>query len=219
MVRINFSVRGLKALQFMVLAALLLVIGVSAPALAAKGVGINLGSIAVNETLYPGRRYDLATMVVTNTGTELANYAFTLVFREGQEELQPERSWVVTEPRELSLPPGRQAPVRVVLRLPLNARPGRYFAFLAAHPVEPASGGVSIGVAAATRLSFTVGPASPWMAAWFWLTDRMQRTAPWSYILIGLVFLTALVTALSRRYTLKIQIKGGRDEPRGGDKP
>lgn len=192
--------------------------GAGGGAAVSRGVAINVGRIEVRQVLYPGRRYDLATVSVVNTGSGEDEYTLSFIFAEGQRELRPDPAWLVLRPERVRIAAGGRAPVRVGLALPLRARPGRYFAFLAAHPVARAGSGVTIGVAAAARLSFEVGAASPAHAAWFWLADRLSRGAPWSYAGVVLAVLAVAVFALGRRYSFQFRIER-RGGGRGGGGP
>jgi hypothetical protein len=84
--------------------------------------------------------------------------------------------------------------VDVRLTLPSGADAGEYFAYLEAHPVTNAEG-VSVSVAAATKVSFTVKDAS-------WLEAQRTRVNRWlddNQVLIwGLV--AVVLGALLYRY-------------------
>jgi hypothetical protein len=200
-----------------VLAGLLLFQGA---AQAAKGVSINVGSVAVDDVLYPGRSYHLATIAVRNTGTDTDDYTFSFIYAEGQEELRPDASWLVLQPETVTLEPGEQAAIRVGLRLPVKVRPGEYFAFLTAHPVLPAEGAVAVGVAAAARLRFEVVPASFIQGLMFRAGDWFAKNAPWSYLLAGAAALSLLWTVVRRKFAVSVQVRRRKPGPDDrGDSP
>ena len=201
MIRIKFN----KKLCCVVMITAFLLI--TSSAYASKGVSINVGSITVDETLYPGRSYQLASITVHNTGTETSDYTLSFIYAEGQEEYRPDPAWLLLEPEQMTLHPGEQASVSISLRLPIKVRPGKYFAFLAAHPVRPAEGGVAVGVAAAARLSFEVVPATYLQGLLFRIGDGFARHAPWSYLTVGIIAVGILGAIAMRRFYINIQVQ------------
>lgn len=94
---------------------------------------------------------------VVNTGHVEASYSLRVTYREGQAELRPPPEWFRFDPDRFLLEPGEVQSVSVRLSLPASAETGDYFAFLEAFPVVD-EGGVTVGVAAAAKLTFTVEP-------------------------------------------------------------
>ncbi len=162
------------------------------------GVGVGLGKINIDETLSPGGIYRLPSLPVLNTGDEPADYEVEVTFLSEQEERRPEASWFSFNPQSFHLEPGKSQIVEVSLTLPVNARAGNYFAFLEAHPVKKAEG-VTIGIAAATKLNFTVEPSGLLGAIIERIRSLLEQLQPIHYVLIGVVGLGILVL-VGRRY-------------------
>ena len=171
-------------------------------AFAKIGVGVGLGKVQIDEELSPGGIYKLPTLPVLNTGDQDGDYEVTVTY------LQPPVEWFTFGPQKFPLSAGGSQNVEVSLTLPVDARPGDYFAFLEAHPVAKAEG-VTIGVAAATKLNFTVKPAGVLGAAVERLRSLLENNAPASYIIIavvGGVLALSLLVVVGRKY-LAVQIR------------
>jgi len=126
-------------------------------AVAKVGVGVGLGKIQIDEALSPGGIYNLPSLPVLNTGDEDLEYEIEVTYLSEQEEMQPAGEWFNFSPQSFPLTAGSSQIVDIALTLPVDTRPGDYFAFLEAHPTAVGEG-VTIGVAAATKLNFTVAP-------------------------------------------------------------
>lgn len=176
-------------------------------ALAKIGVGVGLGKVQIDEQLSPGGIYKLPTLPVLNTGDEAGEYTVEVTYLSDQPELRPDASWFSFTPQSFPLDAGGSQLVDVSLSLPVDVRPGNYFAFLEAHPVAKAEG-VTIGVAAATKLSFTVKPAGILGAAIERIRSLLENNAPASYIIlaaIGVAAALGLAVVVGKKY-LAVQI-------------
>lgn len=180
-------------------------------AVAKIGVGVGLGKIQIDEKLSPGGIYKLPTLPVLNTGDEAGEYKVEVTYLSDQPELQPDASWFSFTPQSFALDAGGSQLVDVSLSLPVDTRPGNYFAFLEAHPVAKGEG-VTIGVAAATKLNFTVKPSGVLGAAIERLRSLLENNAPTSYIIIavvGGVLALSLLVVVGRKYlAVQIRFKG-----------
>jgi len=177
-------------------------------ALAKIGVGVGLGKIQIDEELSPGGIYKLPTLPVLNTGDEAGEYQVEVTYLSDQPELRPDTSWFSFTPQSFPLDAGGSQLVDVSLSLPVDVRPGNYFAFLEAHPVARGEG-VTIGVAAATKLNFTVKPSGVLGAAIERIRSLLENNAPTSYIVIGVigaVLALSFAVAVGRKY-LAVQIR------------
>lgn len=179
--------------------------------LAKIGVGVGLGKIQIDEKLSPGGIYKLPTLPVLNTGDEAGEYKVEVTYLSDQPELQPPGEWFTFTPQKFPLSAGGSQLVDVSLSLPVDTRPGNYFAFLEAHPVARGEG-VTIGVAAATKLNFTVKPSGVLGAAIERVRSLLENNAPTSYIIIvviGAVLALSLLIILGRKYlAVQIRFKG-----------
>ena len=177
-------------------------------ALAKIGVGVGLGKVQIDEELSPGGIYKLPTLPVLNTGDEAGEYKVEVTYLSDQPELRPDASWFSFTPQSFPLDAGGSQLVDVSLSLPVDTRPGNYFAFLEAHPVARGEG-VTIGVAAATKLNFTVKPSGVLGAAIERIRSLLENNAPTSYIVIGVigaVLALSFAVAVGRKY-LAVQIR------------
>lgn len=172
---------------------------------------MGLGKVAIDEELTPGGIYKLPTLPVLNTGDEDGEYQVTITFREDQEEFRPEEGWFTFSPQSFPLKAGESQQVEVSMTLPLGVRPGEYFAFLEASP-KVSGEGVSVGVAAATKLNFTVKPANILQAIIERIRKLFENNAPASYIFVG-VIVAAGALIVGRRYIdLRIGLKKGKSK-------
>jgi hypothetical protein len=165
------------------------------------GVGVGTGKIILDQPLKPGLIYSLPPFVVINTGDEASEYEVTIEHRENQPEIRPAKDWFNYKPISFYLEPGKTQTVQTKLSLPVKgAKPGDYFAFLSAHPVSKAEiGGTSVGVAAASKLYFTVAPANFFTGVYYRIVSLLSLYRPWSYVVMA-VIIAALAVVFSRRF-------------------
>lgn len=206
----------MKIIKNLILASLVLALSASL-ALAKVGVGVGLGKVAIDEPLTPGGVFNLPTLPVLNTGDEAGDYEVEVTFLSEQEELRPEPEWFTFSPQQFPLDAGESQTVEMTLVLPVNARPGDYFAFLEAHPVTKGEG-VSIGVAAATKLSFTIKPSGVLGAAIERLRSLIATNAPLSYYLLGIGGGVIVLIVVRRNLDIQVKLKKGKRETKARDK-
>ena len=171
------------------------------------GVGVNVGKIQVDETVSPGGSYALPSIGVVNTGHDPSEYSLRITYEFEQAELEPPESWFSFSPKRFHLEPNQSQRVEIRLKLPLTARPGNYFAFIEAYPVTArGAGGVAIGIAAATKLSFTVKPSNVFSAAFLWFFHRFRDASPWSWTGVGIFGSLVLGFLFYKFVPLRLQI-------------
>ncbi len=189
---------------------------ITGAALAQEGVGVNVGSIEVDEPIAPGGTYRLPSIGVINTGHDPGTYSLRITYLSGQPEMEPAEDWFRFSPDLFVLEPDEAQSVIVSIQLPLTARPGDYFAFVEAFPVRETEegGGASVGIAAATKLSFTVEQSNVFNASALWVYHRFQDTSPFSYIGIGLLAAALAAFLLFRvgRVRLRFRLERGERE-------
>lgn len=173
------------------------------------GVGVGTGSIRVTEKLKAGQSYNIPPIVIINTGDVAGKYGVGVQWRENQPEFKPPAEWFKFNPKEFFLEPGKSQVVNITLNLPIRgAEPGDYFAFLQGFPVrETLPGQASVGVAAASKLYFTVSPANIFLGIYYKTASFLQKTSPWSYIVLGLLVLAVLFATLRRFVSLNISFR------------
>ncbi len=172
------------------------------------GVGIMPGIIKVDKGLLPGGQYKIAPVQVVNTGNISSQYELIITRMARQEELQPPAEFVSFSPRIFTLEAGKSRTIDLNLNIPANATAGNYLAYVEARPVSTEAGGMTIGIAAATKLYFTVLPADMLQSFAADIGRFFGRTSPFSYIVLGLLAV-AVFAFLFRRY-IRLDIKLSR---------
>jgi hypothetical protein len=175
-------------------------------ALAQAGIGIAPGIIRVDEPVFPGMYYKLPSLQVVNTGTVAGQYEIVLAPTANQEELQPDESYISFNPKSFQLAPGASQSISLSLNLPARAKPGDYLAFIEAHPVPAAEGGTSIGIAVATKLYFTIKSTNILMSLLYAIAGFFTSTAPYSYIVLGVIVLGIIIFFLRRNIRLEVRL-------------
>jgi hypothetical protein len=182
-------------------AAFTLLLLLPAVAGADRGVGVTAGRIEVADRLKPGGAYRLPPVGVLNTGDEPGQYEVEAGQPSAGGLKHAPASWFEFEPRRFFLEPGGGQEVSVRLVLPASAEPGDYAAYIEARPVIDGSG-ATIGVSAATSLTFSVKPSS-WLAAQRLRVNRwMDQLWPWSLVAPSLVLAGLGVRWLQENYQI-----------------
>jgi hypothetical protein len=176
-------------------------------AFATIGVGIGAGKITLDEELTPGSIYQLPSLPVLNTGDEPSDYAVSIEYNEVQSQMKPKADWFTFTPKTFHLEPGKSQVVKVSVAVPIKTIPGEYFSYLEAHPVVADVAGVtSIGVAAASKLYFTVAPANFLQGIFYRTKSLVERGTPWTYIGFGIIALIVLIKIFRKFFKFNIAI-------------
>jgi hypothetical protein len=177
-------------------------------AFASVGVGVGIGKIHVDESLKAGQVYKLVTLPVSNTGDTRLEYELTVEFHEGVKELWPERDWFNFSPKTFWLEPGEVKPVEVIVTIPVNVKPGDYFAYLEAHPLkkDDGSGVTQVGIAAASKLYFSANASSIWVAVYYRILTIMDLYKPTSYIILGIVLFVIAVIIFRKYFSFNVSL-------------
>ncbi|HNP79442.1 MAG TPA: hypothetical protein PKI00_01160 [Candidatus Pacearchaeota archaeon] len=174
------------------------------------GVGVGIGKIQVDEILRPGQTYHLPDLPVINTGDEAMLYQVSTEYRDNIKESDPDKDWINFYPNSFKLEPGSVKLVNVSIDLPIDAKPGNYFAFLQAQPIkegENAEGSSSINIAAAAKLYFTIEPANIFQAVYYKLEYFWNKFYPWDLAIVGLIVLIILIYNFRKRFNIEIKPK------------
>lgn len=185
-------------LALLIVFSLLLLLSGATPGYAQVGVGVSIAKIVVDDPVSPGEIYRLPSVGVMNTGQEAGEYEVAVFYHHEQKELRPPQDWFAFKPETFHLEPGESQSVAITLSIPVNAKPGDYFAYIEAHPISKETG-VVIGIAAATKLYFTVKPANVFAGVVARVSAFFETTAPGSYIGLG-ILAVIVVILVSRRY-------------------
>lgn len=173
---------------------------------AGPGVGVSTGEIRVEDRLAPGGSYRLPAIGVFNSGDQAGEYQVRVGRAGDLPKLFPGEGWVKLEPSRFRLAPNESRAVAVTLVLPRNARPGDYFAYLQASPVLEMEG-ASVGIAAATKLEFTIRPATSLDAWRIWLARKLDEAQPWPGLLAAALCLVLLGRTLRRRLEITVRLR------------
>jgi hypothetical protein len=167
------------------------------PVAASVGVGVDLAEIKVDEPLKPGKVYQLPAVGILNTGDEAGTYQVAITYMSDQPELAPPADWFQFDPQSFALEPQTSTKVAVSIHVPGNAEPGDYFALIEAHPVVEGGGGAAIGIAAATKLRFSVKKADSFF----------QKAAIYLYIALGIVAAVAVILLVIRFFPFRFKLE------------
>lgn len=182
---------------------------------AAIGVGVGTGKIEIDEVIKSGGIYQLPDITVYNTGDVTATYAMQLTLNETQEQLKPSPEWFSFEPASFELEPGKARVVTPTLKAPLNVTSGEYFGYLEAYPDSAVDqGGASIGVAAATKLSFRVESSDTINSIYNRARALYLNYAPWSYVATVAILLLLVITVIRKYVRLNVQITKVEKKPK-----
>ena len=202
-----------KMRKFLLVFLLFFLLLFSNNAFAKIGVGVNSGKIQVDQKLKSGMIYRLPTITVINTGTEASDYEVSVAFHQRQPELRPNAGWFIFSPKRFYLEPGKTQLVEMKINLPLITEPGNYFAYLQASPAKKSnSSGTTIGVAAATKLYFTIVQANFFLGIYYNIASFFQVYSPWPQrFTIILVFIIILLLA-KKFLNIQINLKKSGDD-------
>jgi len=172
------------------------------------GVGVNTGKIQVNEKLKSGMIYKLPPITVINTGDEPAEYGTSVAYHQDQPELRPKQDWFIFTPQKFHLDPGKGQLVEIKINLPIRTEPGNYFAYLEGHPIATVKkGNTVLGVAAASKLYFTVVPANIFYGIYYKIVSFFSVYSPWPQrVLLGLGIIIMLVL-FKKFFNIQINLK------------
>jgi hypothetical protein len=186
------------------LLAAILTLAMAQTATASKGVAIDLGRIEIEQKLSPGGSYRLPVMGVRNPGTDTTSYelAASPVEVDGREA--PPADWFHFSPARLTLKPKEARAVKVRLELPTGADPGDYIALVGPQIITKGSG-AQVGAAAASRVTFTVEPATWLQAEWLKLKTFFSEHAPGSYVLPLVLLLALLAYRIRSRFAFRVE--------------
>ena len=178
------------------------------------GVGIQVGPVRLAGIAHAGQTYDLPPVYVVNTGTEPETVRLDVQRLSKGAGRDVPKSWFKPGQTDVHLDARQSATIPVQLVVPADAKPGPYFSDVVAHgSASIEAGAASLGVAAATKLQFTVGKAVP---AGFW--SRLSSPLAWAG---GVIVLAGGAFLLARRSGFRLRLErtpggNGPADPGGG---
>jgi hypothetical protein len=191
--------RRLAAIATLPMAGFLL-LAFPAAAAASIGVGIQVGPVRLAGIAHAGQTYDLPPVYVVNTGTEPETVRLEVQRLSKGTGRDVPKSWFKPGQTDVHLDPKQSATIPVQLVVPAGARPGPYFSDVVAHgSASIEAGQATLGVAAATKLQFTVGKAVP---AGFW--SRLPSPLAWAG---GIIVLAGGGLWLARRSGWRLRVE------------
>jgi hypothetical protein len=143
-------------------------------------------------------------MGVRNPGTEQTRYELHASGLELDGRDAPPEEWFHFSPARLTLKPGETRRVRIRIELPTRADPGDYAALVGPQIVTTGAG-AHVGAAAASRVTFTVEPATWLQARWLKLKTFFDDNSPWSWLVPTLALVAILGRQLRSRFALRIE--------------
>lgn len=177
-------------------------------AFARIGVGVNTGKIQVDEKLKAGMIYKLPSITVINTGDEPAEYGTSVAYHQDQSELRPKQDWFIFTPQKFHLEPGKGQLVEIKINLPLTIEPGNYFAYLEGHPIATVKKGTTtLGVAAASKLYFTVVPANILYGIYYKISTFFSVYDPWPQRALISIILIAIILLFKKFFNFQVNLK------------
>ena len=171
------------------------------PLFASVGVGVGLGKIQVDEILKQGMKYTLPPLTILNTGDVPGEYTIGVAYHQDQPELLPPEEWFTFTPLVFHLEPGDAQTVKMEITLPIkDIVPGDYFAYIEGMPIQNLDTGESvIGIAAATKLYFTVAPSNIFEGIYYRALSIYNQYTPYSTALLA-ILAAILIWILFRRF-------------------
>jgi uncharacterized membrane protein len=163
------------------------------------GAGVGSSPIVLARVATPGSSEQLPELYVVNTGTLPSAYRLRVEELAPSQGLAVPPDWVNFASNDFELAPKASTSVKMTLNVPPGAHTGRYVSDLIAGTVAAQrTSGVIPSAQAATKIMFTVGPASggsSWALPW------------WAYLAIAVVVGLAGVLAIQRRYGFRLRVE------------
>ena len=167
---------------------------------ASVGVGVQASPVRLGNVAHAGGSYALPPVFVVNTGTQSEKISVRVErLSKGPGRAVPP-SWVQATGPGVQLSPRQSARIPLELVVPGGAKPGRYLSdVVVAGSAVISAGQANLGVAAATRLEFSVAPGLPpgvfpFGPSWMW------------WAAIGLLVRALAITG-ARRSGVRIRIE------------
>lgn len=199
--------RILTGVSFVLALSVAVFLGFSMTASAKVGVGIGAGEIRLTETVKPGEIYTLPSLRIFNTGDETTTYGMGVAYHQDNPQMRPRKDWFVFSPATFTILPAGSQEVLITMIVPVKAGQGDYFAFLESGPVGTDKPGTTVGIAVATKLFFTVAPASIWQAVLHRVSAFFRMRSPWSWIGLGVTLFVVLVFLFRKFFSFNIGVK------------
>ncbi len=196
-----------KAIILSLVLGLLLIITFTIPAQADIGVGIDLARINVDDPLIPGETYHLPLISVINTGTQACDYGIDISSISDQTQLAPPAEWFSLEPGIIHLQPGDNQQIEISLTIPFKAKSGEYFALVESSPRSTGGSAVAVGIAAATKLYFSVKPANFITSLMVKIPFWIENTFPFFYLVSGAVITCVLVFFFLKYFRFRFKLE------------
>ena len=182
-------------------------LSIFAPAAQASiGIGVQASPVSLGIAAHAGGSYALPPVYVLNTGTQAETITVQVVrLSKGTGRVVPP-SWVRATAPGAQLAPGQSAQIPLELAVPGGAQAGPYLSdVVVSGSAGTLAGRANFGVAAATKLEFSVAPGSP-PGLWPFGPSWMWWTAIWLLVLAPLVF-------AARKSGIRIRIRIERTPP------
>lgn len=157
--------------------------------------------VEIDQAVGQGADIRLPSLSVLNRGDAAGTFSLMVTGLSNQDELSADGSWFKFDPQKFTIDAGAGQVVNVRLRVPNEAKVGKYRALLEASTDDAGGSGVTVGVAVASTVIFDVKDANPmpWDPAVRWV----QARAPFSYTGFGLLAGLAGFHLFRQRFRLR----------------
>ena len=179
---------------------LVVLMALPASAGASIGVGVQGAPVRLTTAAHPGTSYPLPPVYVVNTGTEAETISIKVDRLSPGAGRSVPASWIRTVGPPARLEPHGSARIALELVVPSGALSGAYLSDIVADgSTALAVGTTNFGVAAATKLEFTVSPAPG--------RGTLAALPPWGWGALGGLLLVVIAVAVFRRSGVHIRIE------------
>ena len=177
---------------------------------ASIGIGIQAGPVRLSGAAHPGGIYSLPRVLVVNTGTQTESVVIEVERVSPGRGLTVPPSWVREAGPTVSLAHDQSSRIPLRLVVPATAKAGSYVSdVIARGSAGLAAGSANLGVAAATKLEFTIVPGA---------VSGSSLAPAWLIAGIGMVFgvLAALIYLRWAGWRIRIVRETPAGEPASG---
>lgn len=186
---------------------LLIIVLLLLPNLALARVGVNVGEnkITIQESLPAGAIHKLPAITVINTGDQESQYRFRVIHKIEKGISNLENDWISFLPGSLKIDASQKKDVDVFLNLPVNAKPGNYFATIEVYPAKD-NGEAYLNTFESVRFYFSVKQTNFFAGFYYRITTLFSEYSPGGYIATAIVLLMIALWLLSNKFRVKVKL-------------
>jgi hypothetical protein len=194
------SLRRWLTMSFALASALVALLSLSTAAQASVGVGVQAAPVRLGSVAHPGGSYALVPLYVVNTGTQPESISVRVERLSRGRGLAVPSSWIQVTASGVHLDPHQSERIPLMLVVPDGAKSGSYLSdIVVTGSAEISVGRANLGVAAATKLEFSVRPGPG--------HGLLPSLPTWTWWAIAALLLLALAVLGVRRSGLQIRVE------------